>query len=105
VTRIDDIVSLFGSKAFSFGAIQFTPWNILLTLSEEKFWEFLNLANSFTPKMKFLERRSDDFIDLHFIFQNFPSHPLDITFRLISPSPEFLNTLRENYPFIEIFLR
>ncbi len=105
MTRIDDIFSLIGSKTPFFGAIQYTPWNILLTITEEKFWKFLDLTSSFNPKIKFIEKRSEDYVDIHYFFQNLPEKPLDITFRLSTPSSEFFNSLRENYLFIEIFLR
>lgn len=104
MTRIDEILSIFGSKEPLIGAIQFTPWNVLLTISEEKFWEFMKLSDSFSPKMKFLEKRNEEYIDIHYLYEKFPKSPLDITFRLSSPSSEFLDSLREKYPFINIFL-
>ena len=83
-------------------AIQTTPQNILLLVTRENFWNCVQAFNKNNVKLRFLEKREPG-LDVHlsfFIQQNL----LEITFRIVDPSPIFDQDLTEFFPSAAVFL-
>ncbi len=101
MTSLDMLMSIVKTKCTPRVAIQITPQNILLLVTEENFWNCVHVFNKNKVKLRFLERRELG-LDVHLslvIHQNL----LKITFRIVNPPPNFTEDLTEFFPSAAVF--
>ncbi|MFX0184305.1 MAG: hypothetical protein ACFE95_14575 [Candidatus Hodarchaeota archaeon] len=103
MTSLDKVLSFLGFKNGLIGAVQFTPWSILLIVTESQFLAYSNKYIRYNAKMKFLEKRTQDSIDVHLCFDTKPR--IDVTFRIINYLPNFFSKLSELFPIAEIYIQ
>ncbi len=102
MTSLDMLMSIVKPDCSPIVAIQITPQNILLLVTKENFWNCLHVFNKNDVKLRFLEKREPG-LDVHLSFsirQNF----LEITFRIVAPSPSFTQDLTEFFPSAAVFI-
>jgi hypothetical protein len=96
-------MSFLGFKNNLIGAIQFTPWSILLIVTENQFLTNSNIFKRYNAKMKFLEKRTQDCIDIHLCFDI--QTRIDVTFRIMNYLPNFFSKISELFPIAEIYIQ
>ena len=95
------LMSTIKPECSPIAAIQITPQYILLLVHEENFWKCVHTFNKDNVKLRFLEKR-EPILDIHlsfFLRQNL----LEVTFRIVAPSPSFTEELKEFFPSAAIF--
>ncbi|MFX0051402.1 MAG: hypothetical protein ACFFAJ_00050 [Candidatus Hodarchaeota archaeon] len=103
MTSLDQIISFLEIKKDLIGAIQATPWSILLIVTEDQFLKYSNFFKRYNANMKFLEKRNNNILDIHLSFDIQPR--IDVTFRVVDYLPNFFLRIKELFPTAEIFVQ
>jgi hypothetical protein len=103
LTSLDRIISFLEIKKDFIGAIQSTPWSIILIVTESQFLKYSKSFTRYNVKMKFLEKRNKDILDIHLSFDVQPR--IQVTFRVVDYLHNLLLRIKEIFPIAEIFIQ
>ncbi|MFX0174103.1 MAG: hypothetical protein ACFE9L_19655 [Candidatus Hodarchaeota archaeon] len=103
MTSLDKIISFLEIEKDLIGAIQTTPWSIILIVTEDQFLKYSKFLTRHNAKMKFIEKRNKDIIDIHLYFDIQPK--IQVTFRVVDYLHNFFLKIKEILPLAEIFVQ
>ncbi|NHJ01472.1 MAG: hypothetical protein EAX86_04985 [Candidatus Heimdallarchaeota archaeon] len=102
MTSLDNFISLIKPGKRYISIVQNSPSNLLVVVNEEQFQFYLQSLKRWHFTFRFLEQRNYG-IDIHSSI-DYIDRRINLTFRLVNCTRNFLVTLGERFPSMRVFI-